>query len=84
MKNKENSIEERKLKFSSTLDVFVKIYGKEMMNDFYAYWTEPNKSNTKFRMEMEKAWDLKRRLGTWVKNQRKPFSPEIKRKDIPL
>ena len=38
-----------------------------MLNDFYRYWTEPNKSNTKFRYELEKTWDLERRLDTWAK-----------------
>jgi hypothetical protein len=28
---------------------------------------EPNKSNTKFRYELEKTWDTERRLKTWNK-----------------
>jgi hypothetical protein len=63
-----NNIDERKLKFASTLKPFLDTYGKEMLNDFYLYWTEPNKSNTKFRQEMEKTWSLERRLETWSKN----------------
>lgn len=65
---KKNNIDERKLKFASTLKPFLVTYGKEMLNDFYLYWTEPNKSNTKFRQEMEKTWSLERRLETWSKN----------------
>ena len=66
----ENNINERKLKFASTLEPFLLKYGKDMMNDFYKYWTEPNKSNTKFRQEIEKTWSLERRLETWAKNDK--------------
>jgi hypothetical protein len=66
--NTDNNIEERKLKFASTLKPFVDVYGKDFLNSFYAYWTEPNKSNTKFKQELEKTWGLERRLQTWAKN----------------
>lgn len=71
-----NNIEERKLKFASTLEPFLSTYSKEMLNDFYLYWTEPNKSNTKFRAELEKTWSLERRLVTWSKNDSKFGSPK--------
>lgn len=64
------TIDDRKLKFSDSLKPFLEIYGKEMLTQFYNYWTEPNKSNTKFRQEMEKTWDLTRRLNTWASNDK--------------
>jgi hypothetical protein len=66
-----NNIDERKLKFASTLKDYLSLYGKDLLNDFHSYWTEPNKSKTKMRFELEKTWDLKRRLDTWVKNDKK-------------
>ena len=63
-----NNIEDRKLKFASTLQIFLPQYGREVLNEFYGYWTEPNKSNTKFRQELEKTWDLNRRLERWTKS----------------
>lgn len=66
--NSKNNIEERKLKFAETLKPFVDTYGKEMIKDFYLYWTEPNKSNTKFRQELQKTWSAERRLINWNKN----------------
>lgn len=72
-----NKIEDRKLKFASTLEPFLQTYGKVFLNDFYKYWTEPNKSKTKFRQELEKTWDLSRRLETWAKND-KNFKPPTK------
>ena len=58
------------LPISETLKPFLETYGKDFLNDFYKYWTEPNKSNTKFRQELEKTWDLLRRLETWAKNEK--------------
>lgn len=66
---KENNIDARKLKFSYTLKPYLEKYGKELLNDFYKYWSEPNKSNTKFKAELEKTWSLERRIETWVKNE---------------
>ena len=71
-----NNIEERKLKFATTLQPYLLTYGKSFLNDFYKYWTEPNKSNSKFKMELEKTWSLERRLETWAKNE-KNFNKKI-------
>ena len=71
---KKNNIDDRKLKFASTLKPFLDFYGKDLINQFYAYWTEPNKSNTKMKWELEKTWDIKRRLDRWSQND-KNFKP---------
>lgn len=81
-KIKENNIEERKLKFAHSLSNFNSVYERKMIKDFYDYWTEPNKSNSKFRMEMEKTWDLERRLKTWASrdksfNSKKESEPVV-------
>lgn len=67
---KTNNIEERKLKFANTLKPFVEFYGRDLIKEFYEYWTEPNKSNTKFKQELLKTWSLERRLKTWAKNDK--------------
>ena len=77
---KENNIDSRKLKFASTLEPFLGKYGRDLLNDFYKYWTEPNKSNTKFKAELEKTWSLERRLETWNKNEFKFGTKEPKSK----
>lgn len=64
-------IEERKLKFASTLEPFSETYGNDMITEFYNYWTEPNKSNTKYRQELEKTWALGARLKRWSDNNNK-------------
>ena len=68
---KEDKLNERKLKFAETLKDFSSIYPREMLKEFYEYWTEPNQSGTKFRKEMQKTWDLERRLKTWANNNNK-------------
>lgn len=61
-------LSKRKNDFKESLKPFVEIFGADMMNDFFSYWTEPNKSNTKMRYELEKTWDIKRRLSRWANN----------------
>ena len=43
-------------------------YGQQMLQDFYEYWTEPNPSHTKMRFELQKTWDVNRRLARWARN----------------
>lgn len=52
---------------------------REMLNDFKGYWTEKNKSGTKQRWELEKTFELNRRIGTWIRNT-KQFGPRDKGK----
>jgi len=79
IKQETNNIEERKLKFASTLEPFLQTYGRDLLKEFYNYWTEPNKLNNKLRFESEKFWDLNRRLTTW-KGKEKNFA---QKKDKP-
>ena len=42
-----------------------------MLEAFTDYWTEPNRSKTKLRYELQPTFDIKRRLATWSKNKDK-------------
>ncbi|MEG0890195.1 MAG: DUF6291 domain-containing protein [Bacteroides sp.] len=59
------SLSDRNQKFKDELTSFVEQYGKEMIRAFFDYWSEPNKTNTKMRFELEKTWNLSGRLRTW-------------------
>lgn len=59
-------LEGRKEDFYNSLIPFVTQYGKEMVRAFFNYWSEPNKSNSKMRFELERTWDTARRLTTWA------------------
>jgi hypothetical protein len=65
---KEKNINERIQDFKKELVPFVDKYGKGMIKEFFLYWTEPNKSGTKFRKELQKTWSTERRLQTWSRN----------------
>ena len=67
-KKKVNNITDRRDSFQNHLNQFEDEFGKESINEFYNYWTEPNKSNTKLKFEMQPTWDTKRRLQRWVGN----------------
>lgn len=69
-KEVKNSIESREEQFYKDVASFGSYYPKEMLRAFYDYWTEPNKSKNKLRFEMEKTWDLSRRLQTWANREK--------------
>lgn len=81
-KEKIISIEERKINFAYSLKPFLDEYGKDMLNEFYGYWTEPTQTkNPKLKFELEKTWDVSRRLANWKKQGEKfnPKQPEEKK-----
>jgi len=46
-------------------------YEKEMAKEFFDYWVEMNPNGKKMRFEMEKVFDVNRRLNTWLQNDKK-------------
>lgn len=74
VKREKGNIEERSKLFYEECSVFLKEYGPDMLRGFYEYWTEENKTKTKMRFELEKTWDLTKRLARWAKNN-KSFQP---------
>lgn len=73
VKEKED-IDSRKLKFAHTLKEFSNIYSREMLKEFYDYWTETNENGKKFRREMQRTWDLNLRLKKWNSNIKNNFN----------
>lgn len=69
-KNIEKEREARARNFYGEVAKFAEMYPKQMLRQFYDYWTEPNKSLTKMKFELEKTWDLGRRLNTWASRDR--------------
>ena len=60
----------RRKEFYNSLIPYVQTYGKEMVREFYDYWSEGNKSGSKMRYEQEPTWDLARRLARWSNNEK--------------
>lgn len=65
------TIDERALIFRDKVAEFLPEYPKEMLRQFYDYWTEKNEGGRRLRFEMQKVFDLKRRLKTWSNNEKK-------------
>ena len=66
-KSKSNNIEERRIAFRDATHSINGI-SDEDKNDFFLYWTEKNKSGTKFRAELEKTFSISLRLKRWANN----------------
>ena len=71
---KNNTISNRKEKF--ILEVSSFDYEESVLNDFVDYWTEPNKSGTKMKYELQKTWSTNLRLKTWAKNSKRWNTPK--------
>ena len=63
--NKDNS----KIRFFNEVMAF-KSFTKEMLNDFFDYWSEPTKKGI-MKKDTMKTWATSRRLKTWAKNESK-------------
>lgn len=68
--NKESALQKRKSDFEHSLIPFLGTYTREQLCEFADYWTEPNKSHTKMRYELERTWDTARRLAYWDRNSK--------------
>ena len=71
--NKTNNILLRKEQFYE--EVFNLCFAEKSLDDtqaknFFDYWTEPNKTKTKMRFEMEKTWSTNQRIQRWLRNQK--------------
>mgnify|MGYP003637217792 CR=1 FL=1 len=69
-KNNKKNKEEKEKDFKTLLVPFLGEYGKDMLNEFYMYWTEVTPKG-KLRYEEQSAFSLTRRLTTWRNNQKK-------------
>ena len=67
-KTDEERLELRRQRFVDALQPFAARYGQEMITQFAEYWTEPNRSNTRMRFELQRTWNTSLRLARWARN----------------
>tara|TARA_R110000851_G_scaffold266302_1_gene418787 strand:- start:146 stop:796 length:651 start_codon:yes stop_codon:yes gene_type:complete len=60
---------------SFVLEVMAFDYDKNFLEGFIEYWTEPNKSNTKMKFELNKTWSTNLRLKNWAATKKKWDAP---------
>ena len=70
MERKKKLMEGRRVEFYNSLVPYVQMYGKAMVRNFFDYWSEPNKSGTQMRYELERTWSLNLRLGMWNRKEK--------------
>ena len=70
IEQKRRLLEVHRIEFYDSLIPYVQEYGKEMVRDFFDYWSEPNKGRTQMRYEMQPTWSLAMRLATWNKRKK--------------
>jgi hypothetical protein len=59
------SLEERQKDFYESLVPYIDKYDRQMIRDFYNYWSQVNEGGTKMLWEMQKAFEISKRLATW-------------------
>ena len=67
---KEDRIKRQKAEFIKELEPYLAVYGRELLNDFYGYWSEADRSRTNIRKNLQKTWETERRLQTWINNNK--------------
>lgn len=67
---KEELLKKRESEFVTEVSKYSTKYPLEMLKAFCRYWTEPNKSRTKMKWELEKTFEIGRRLVTWAGNDK--------------
>ena len=85
-KKKPVSLEQRKEKFVSNCRYIsweIENISYNQVTNFIDYWTEKNKSGRLMRFEMQKTFEIKRRLVKWRDNN-KEWSVDKKKKYIPI
>lgn len=76
----QKSLEEREKEFMERVAAHLDTYPKEMLRSFYDYWTEKNEGGRRMKFEMQRVFDVSRRLATWKRNeQNKPYGNSKKR-----
>jgi len=66
-KTKQNNIKQRIEDFKKSIHAIEDISDEDKDN-FFLYWTEKNKSGSKFRAELQRTFDINLRLKRWASN----------------
>lgn len=62
------TMDERMEDFRREVYAFSSKWEASLLDEFFSYWSESNPGGVKMRFEMEKIFDLSRRLARWDKN----------------
>jgi hypothetical protein len=65
-KEEKGLLRERELKFRTSVDPYIQKYPVPMLEKFCDYWTEKNSTKTRMKFEMERTFEIPKRLATWA------------------
>ncbi len=79
-KTVKKTLEERKKEFGEKLIPFVDKYGREMIREFFNYWTEHNEEGKLMAFEKTKTrtFSIPNRLVTWNRNNKEKYGTTFK------
>ncbi len=60
------ALEKRKRDFYESLLPYREQYDKDLLQGFFSYWSESNKSQTKMKFELERTFEVGMRLARWA------------------
>lgn len=64
------TLPERELEFKKRCYPFVGEYTKEVVKEFFEYWSEKNTSQTKMKWELQPTFEISKRLANWAKREK--------------
>lgn len=67
--NLKETLPAREKAFYEKLVPFASIYPKPILREFFDYWSEKNKSETKMKWELQPTFEIAKRLATWTKRE---------------
>ncbi|MBO4849662.1 MAG: hypothetical protein J5529_02035 [Prevotella sp.] len=62
-------LDARMYEFYQSMLPYADLYNRDMLNDFYQYWTELDKRGRRMRFEMQKTWETGKRLNKWSRRE---------------
>jgi hypothetical protein len=65
----DGNLEARRHEFYQSMLPYVGEYNRDMLNDFFLYWTELDKRRRRMRFEMQKTWETGKRLDKWARRE---------------
>lgn len=73
----------KELEFRQKVFLHKDKYPIDLLNAFCNYWTESGENSIKLRFEMEKVFDIRRRLVTWQNNNKSKFEQNNQPREQP-
>lgn len=62
-------LDERKMAFLLDCQQFIEQYGKQVVDDFFNYWSEEDGPNGKMLFETKRTWNTAKRMYAWANNE---------------